>query len=379
MVLMAIINVCVNIVRGFLQAVLYFLIPRPLVPDAQTNRQRDSQLATQFIQKFAEKYGNVHPEFFRGTLSEALERAKNELRFAMVVLQTDEHYNTVKFNRDTLTSELLIAFLRENNILIWAGNVKDPESYEASTTLQATSYPFVAVIAAQIPSSGSSPRMVVVDRYEGFSSPEELIARLTMSISRHGPNLQRIRNERAGHEAARQIRAQQDSAYLASLKADQEKERKARELAEAQRLAEERAKKEEEARQLLAINRENWRRWALTQLSDEPHPSETEVAKLSFRLANGERVVRKFRASDTVETIYIFVDTYHLRNEASSSTISKPPSDYTHTFDFLLVSPYPRIVHHVDKFKEIKSERGLWPSANLIVEGLSSDDDEEEE
>jgi FAS-associated factor 2 len=210
----------------------------------------------------------------------------------------------------------------------------------------------------------------------GFSTPENLIARLTMSISRHGSSLQRIRNERAGHEAARQIRAQQDDAYLASLKADQEKERRAHELAEAQRLAKERARKEEEARQSLALKKENWKRWALTQLPDEPHTNETEVAKLSFKLSNGERVVRKFRATDTIETVYIFVDTYHLQNEASSS-VSEPPSDYTHAFDFLLVSPYPRIVHHVDKFKEIRSERGLWPSANLIVEELTSDDDEE--
>ena len=131
-----------------------------------------------------------------------------------------------------------------------------------------------------------------------------------MSISRHGPSLQRIRNERAGHEAARQIRAQQDDAYLASLKADQEKERKALELAEAQRLAEEQARREEEARQLLALNKENWRRWALTQLPDEPHINETEVAKLSFRLANGERVVRKFRATDTVEVRFFSKCTY---------------------------------------------------------------------
>ncbi|CAB4423611.1 unnamed protein product [Rhizophagus irregularis] len=377
--LMAILYACMNFIREVLQIVLYFLIPRPAVGDGQ-NRQRNSQLATQFIQKFVEKYGNVHPEFFRGTLSEAMERAKNELRFVMVILQSDEHDDTDKFNRDTLTSDLLITFLRENNIITWAGDVKDPESFQASITLQATTYPFIAIIVAQIPhgSTGSSPRMIAVDRFEGFSTPENMIARLTISINRYGSELQRIRSERAGHEAARQIRAQQDDAYLASLKADQEKERKAHELAEAKRLAEERARKEEEARQLLALNRENWRRWAITQLPDEPHPNETEVAKLSFKLANGERVVRKFRATDTVETAYIFVDTYHLKNEASSSTVSEPPSNYKHTFDFLLVSPYPRIVHHVDKFKEIKSERGLWPSANLIVEGLTSDDDDDE-
>ena len=72
MVLMAIITACVNLVRGILGAVLYFLIPRPVVADSQTTRQRDSQLATQFIQTFADKYGNVHPEFFRGTLSEVM-------------------------------------------------------------------------------------------------------------------------------------------------------------------------------------------------------------------------------------------------------------------------------------------------------------------
>lgn len=69
--LMAILYACMNFIREVLQIVLYFLIPRPAVGDGQ-NRQRNSQLATQFIQKFVEKYGNVHPEFFRGTLSEVI-------------------------------------------------------------------------------------------------------------------------------------------------------------------------------------------------------------------------------------------------------------------------------------------------------------------
>jgi len=69
---MAIITACVNLVKEILSAVLYFLIPRQAVTDVQENRQRDSQLATQFIQNFVKKYGNVHPEFFHGTLSEVI-------------------------------------------------------------------------------------------------------------------------------------------------------------------------------------------------------------------------------------------------------------------------------------------------------------------
>ncbi|CAG8521636.1 13540_t:CDS:2 [Racocetra persica] len=345
------------------------------ITDPQANRIRDSRLTAQFIEKFEQKYGRTHPDFFQGAYSQALESAKNDLRFAMIILQADEHDNTKKFNRDTLTSELLISFLRENDVLVWAGNIKDPEAFQVNSILQATTYPFVAVIVLATPhgNNGTSPKMTVVDRIEGSLSPEVLIARLTILISRYGPGLQRFRNERAERDSARQIREQQDNAYLASLQADQAKERKARELEEAKKLASERARREAEERKLMLANKEKWRRWALTQLPNEPNQNETEVTSLSFRLLNGERVVRRFRADDTM--VYIFVDTYHMRNETSSSADIQPPKDYEHNFDFLLVS-FPRTVHQADKFKTIKSESGLWPSANLIVESLTTEDDE---
>ncbi|CAG8463238.1 7448_t:CDS:2 [Racocetra fulgida] len=305
MVLVAILTACVSLVRNILQAFFYFIIPRPAITDPQANRIRDSRLTAQFIEKFEQKYGRTHPDFFQGAYSQALERAKNDLRFAMIILQADEHDNTKKFNRDTLTSELLISFLRENDVLVWAGNIKDPEAF------QATTYPFVAVIVLATPhgNNGTSPKMTVVDRIE---------------------------------DSARQIREQQDNAYLASLQADQAKERKARELEEAKRLASERAKREAEERKLILANKEKWRRWALTQLPNEPNQNETEVASLSFRLLNAD---------------------------------IQPPKDYEHNFDFLLVS-FPRTVHQADKFKTIKNENGLWPSANLIVESLTTEDDE---
>ncbi|CAG8447970.1 11910_t:CDS:2 [Cetraspora pellucida] len=342
MVLVAILTACVSLVRNILQAFFYFIIPRPAIADPQANRIRDSRLTAQFIEKFEQKYGRTHPDFFQGSYSQALERAKNDLRFAMIILQADEHDNTKKFNR----------------------------------TLQATTYPFVAVIVLATPhgNTGTGPRMTVVDRIEGSLSPEILIARFTILLSRYGPGLQRFRNERAERDAAREIREQQDNAYLASLEADREKERKARELEDAKKLASERAKKEAEERMLLLANKEKWRRWALTQLPNEPNQNETDVASLSFRLLNGERVVRRFRADDTVEMVYIFVDTYHIRNETSSSADVQPPKDYEHNFDFLLVS-FPRTVHQADKFKTIKNESGLWPSANLIVESLTEDDE----
>ncbi|CAG8582239.1 155_t:CDS:2 [Acaulospora colombiana] len=358
MVLITIVTACFNLLKNVLQTFLYFIIPRPVIVDTQAQRARDLRLTAQFIQNFEEKYGVAHPDFFQGTYSQALDRAKNDHRFLMVILEADEHDDTAKFNKETLTSDDLISFLRDNNILVWAGNVKDPEAFQ--------------VIVLQTPhgSSGLSPKMTVVDRIEGLSSPETLIARLTIQINRYGPGLQRFRMDREERESARKIREQQDHAYLASLHADQEKERRAREI-------QERARKEAEERQLFLENREKWRRWSLAQLPPEPSHDEKEVTRLSFKLASGDKVIRRFRADDTVEMLYIFVDTYHLRKESTSSETPQPPKDYVHKFDFLLVSPFPRIEYRVDKFKTIKEENSFWPSANLIVEIMSNDDDDE--
>ncbi|KAG9284715.1 hypothetical protein G9A89_002600 [Geosiphon pyriformis] len=382
MVFFTIVTACVNLFRSILTAILYPFTSQAAIANNQSQRLRAQEpraAAAQFKRDFEEKYGTLHPDFFEGGYLQALEQAKSELRFLMVILQTDEHDNTEKFNNETLTSQILISFLRENNVLVWAGNIKDAEAYTVNNKLEATTYPFAGIIVLQTPQSGTgvSGKMVLVDRIEGFSTPDTLIAHLTNQINLHDSGLQLIRNERTERDSARQIREQQDYAYLASLQADQEKERKARETAEAQRLAEEHARKKEAEFKSLSEKKEIWRRWALNQLPDEPITSEKNIARLVFKLRNGERLIRNFRGNESVEAIYTFVDTYHLRTELTSTSPSSPPNNYVHTFDFLLVSPYPRTIHHPDSQKTIKEEPGLWPSAQLHVEGLVEESEEE--
>nr|CAG8558041.1 14363_t:CDS:2 [Entrophospora candida] len=293
-----------NLVKNIFRIVLQVIIPRPVITDSAATRLRDSRLTARVIREFETNYGNVHPDFFQGSFSQAFDQAKNDVHFLMVILETDEHDSTDKFNRETLTSELLAVFLQENQILVWIGNVKDPEAFQASITLQATAYPFIAFIVLQSSNDnpGSSQKMTVVDHIEGFITPEDIAARLTNQINHHEMSMQRMRNKQVERESARQIHDQQDMAYQASLLADQEKEHKAH----------------------------------------EPSESDKNVARLSFRLANGERIIRRFKPDDTVEMMYTFVDTCFL------------------------------LEYHVDKYKTIKNEKGLWPSANLIVESLAS-------
>lgn len=94
-----------------------------------------------------------------------------------------------------------------------------------SCTLQATTYPFLAVIALQQSSSStsSSPKMTVVERLEGPITPATLMQRLDSTIQRHGTVLNRLKMERDQREMERRLREEQDRAYHESLKADQEK------------------------------------------------------------------------------------------------------------------------------------------------------------
>ncbi|CAG8654469.1 11074_t:CDS:2 [Ambispora leptoticha] len=291
MVLYELVAACVNLVRFIITAILYPFTSQAAITNAQSQRRLRNQdpraAAIQFKREFEEKYGTAHPDFFEGSYSQALEHAKRELQFLMVILQTDEHDYTIRFNNETLTSQDLIQFLRENNILVWAGNIRDKEAYLVNNKLEATTYPFVSIIVLQT-SNGNNGKMVPVDRIEGLSTPTILIERLTNQINQHNPGLQRIRHERAERDAARQIREQQDTAYRMSLQADQEKERKAREAAEAERMKREQKKKREEERKNLAAKKELWRRWALSQLPAEPAHNQN-VTRLGFKLPDGRR------------------------------------------------------------------------------------------
>lgn len=67
---------------------------------AIANRNRDSRvLAVEFTEKFESKYGSQHVAFFKGGYSQALEKARKDLRFLLVILQSDDHDDTDLFNR----------------------------------------------------------------------------------------------------------------------------------------------------------------------------------------------------------------------------------------------------------------------------------------
>jgi len=89
------------------------------------------------LREYEESYGTTHPNFYAGGYSAALNKAKNDLKFLVVYLHSDEHDATEKFCKETLSDSDLLSYLRTNEFLVWGGNVKETEGFQGKNRMHA--------------------------------------------------------------------------------------------------------------------------------------------------------------------------------------------------------------------------------------------------
>jgi len=377
---------------------------RPLSP-------RDT--AARFLREFDEEYGPHTLPFFEGGYAQAFDLAKKNLHFLLVVLISPENDATSSFVRDTLLAPDVVAFVRDpaNNIILWAGNVADSEAYQVASALTCTKFPFTGLIVhtPQV----SSTAMGIAGRIAGPTTPSHYIAKLRAAMRQHVEPLARVRTQRAEQDATRSIRQQQDTAYQRSLATDRERARKKQQeadrLAREQQAAHEKQTAQEHHRRQLA----QWRTWRASLLAPEPSPDDKNAVRISLRMPDAQRVVRRFPHDASLEDLYAFVDCFSLLTSSSSSsssctvspssssssssssppfssssspssttttkTITSPvtkPIDFSHTYSFRLCSPMPREVFPVDDGRATLL-RHVGRSGNLIVEEEGDDDDDD--
>ncbi|KAH8851577.1 FAS-associated factor 2 [Schistosoma japonicum] len=288
-----------------------------------------------FIQHFKETYGSMYsefdvngdsnapensmsdsfPPFFEGTYADAVQEAKQSLRFLIVYLHGDSHEDTHRFCKDILQSEDVLRFLRNSNeLLFWGCNIESPEGYRVSRTLREHTYPFIGVIGlTNIPISengiysGSSTRMALLGRIEGVLESSELVAQLNSILNEHQTAIVTARLDRSEREMNAQLRREQDLAYEASLAEDRAKVA-AREVLqrnaalEAEQLARD-AKRKEDLQKAHLKRKRVWQK----RLPPPPKFKEGSTVQLSFKMPHGSRVSRVFNLDDSVKLLYYFI------------------------------------------------------------------------
>jgi len=260
--------------------------------------------ATRFLLNFERKYGRNHPDFYPNSYMAAVREAESNLRFLLVYLECSDHEDTDSFNRNVICSPEFMQFVRDNNLICWAGNVSHPESFQVHQVLQAFSFPFMALVGKY------NNKITVLSRIDGVITTENLIAKLTQQIQIYGQALRAQQQEQEERQRARQLRQQQESEYMASLLADQEKERKAQEEKEAAERKQREEAEAEERRQHQIREEQLARERKAQMLPPEPDANEKEgVTTIAYRLLDGTKGKRRFRDTDTVQILYDFLET----------------------------------------------------------------------
>lgn len=339
----------------------------------RTLNPRDT--AARFIRELEEEYGSSELPFLEMGYAQALDMAKKDLKFLLVILVSTEHDDTASFIQNTLLSSNLTNFIKEpsNGILLWAGNVQDSEAYQVSASLNCTKFPFAVLIAHTPQVSATS--MSVVARAVGTTTPTAFVAKLQDAVAQHSDSLNQARASRASRDAERSLREQQNSAYERSLAQDRERARQRREAENARKEAEAAAKKKVQLQEQLERNVQQWKLWRAQSLSEEPGAGAKDAIRVSIRLPSGERLIRKFGPDATMEELYAFVECHKVLKEmgGQSTTKLQAPEGYEHKFEFRLISPMPRTTYEPDKGVLIGERVGK--NSNLIFEPIS---DEEE-
>ena len=194
-----------------------------------------------FITAYNERYP-LHPVFYQGTYAQALNDAKQELRFLLVYLHTDPSSNpdVNSLCSQTLSNQTVIDYVNRN-MLFWGCDVASPEGFRVSQSINVRTYPLMVLIALR------ANRMIVMGRFEGDCTPEELVRRLQTVISANEIWLSQARADRLERNLTQTLRQQQDEAYRQSLMADEEKERLRQLERDAEREALEAVEREQQA------------------------------------------------------------------------------------------------------------------------------------
>ncbi|KAI1819671.1 UBX domain-containing protein [Xylaria intraflava] len=352
--------------------------------------------AARFRREFEEEYGTNALPWFEDGFAQALDLAKRDLKFLLIVLMSPEHDDTESYTRDTLLVPEVVNFINdpENNIILWGGNVLDSEAYQVAAEYNCTKFPFSCLVCLT-PKEGST-RMSIVKRLAGPLSASTYLAEIQTTLNKYAPDLLGVRAERTAQEVARNLRTEQDDAYERSLAQDRARarERKQQEAAAAAKV--QRAQEEAAAAERRERQRQQWRRWRATTIKPEPDASADakSVVRVALMMPATGRIVRRFAAGTTVEELYAFVECYDIlttnpelngedEKKAADSDDddyvdiqAEKPEGYVHKYQFQIASPIPRVVYEPDEDATLGDRIGR--SGNLIVESAAESDSEHE-
>ncbi|KAJ6676642.1 UBIQUITIN-ASSOCIATED (UBA) PROTEIN-RELATED [Salix viminalis] len=299
-----------------------------------------------FLSVYEQQYGTTHPLFYTCQFMEALKIAEDEHKFMFMYLHSPQHPFTPSFCWGTLGSELVVQFL-DANFVCWGALSDRGEGSQMAVTLQPASFPCCAVIA---PAAGNS--IAVLQQMEGPISPAELVEILQRTVEEQGLA---FGNSRAKEEETTREKAMEEERKGARAK-EEEKIRADRQLRE-----------EQDAAYLSALKIDKVKRKKLNSLLPErkfQRPAGSS-SKANYEKLRQNPSQKQFGKSKEVSTV---IETANGSKDSQATQILiRFPNGVG---NYRLISSFPRRVYSVDQMGLTLKDAGLHPKSTLFLELL---------
>ncbi|KAK7389100.1 hypothetical protein VNO78_23932 [Psophocarpus tetragonolobus] len=312
-----------------------------------------------FLESFEQQYGTKHPFFYACRFAEAMKLAEQDHKFLFMYLHSPDHPFANVFCKETLCSEPVIQFL-DVNFVCWGGLADRGEGVQMVATLSPATFPCCAVIA---PAPGET--IAVLQQLEGPLSPAELVGILQRTLEEQGVAFGSAKAKQDQKiRADRRLREEQDAAYLAALHIDKEKEKlnnlPAREIAQKPVEAPNTRNYGKLMNNFINVTKQNSKvNESIREKRDKGianKGSESQPTQILIRFPNGERREHTFFYTDTIQSIFSYIDSLGLPGIGN----------------YRLISNFPRRAYGVDQMRMTLKETGLYPKATLFLEPLGT-------
>ncbi|KAL5244435.1 hypothetical protein ACI65C_011845 [Semiaphis heraclei] len=308
---------------------------RPLIAE-----DTEDELAgcIQFIDEFQNRYGDMRPQFFLGTLDQAIKIAcfkpAKDKRLLAVYLHHDRSVLSNVFCTQLLCFESVVQYLN-TNFLVWGWDMTHPSNRNRLLQSASLSLGTMAEITLRAIDINRLPALVLFTRnrsnteilsvINGDCNISELLSSL-INAQEMFVIQQTIEIKEEGERNMREmIKVEQDEAYQQSLAIDRAKE----ETKRVQEMEEKaiRSQIESQERQV-AAEKEAIRQRIVASLPAEPETGD-QVAKIRFRLPLGKFLERRFLASDNLQVLFDYLYISGFSQEEFKVISSWPRRDLT--------------------------------------------------
>lgn len=294
---------------------------QPLIPD---NIEDETAGVLHFNDGFSNRFGVTHPEFFPGTLEEAIKEAclkpAKERKLLAVYLHHDNSVLSNVFCTELLCFESVLQFLH-SHFVVWGWDLTFESNKVKFLSSVGRNLGSMAAVTVRNIDVERLPALIIIMRMRsnteiftvvnGNIGVNELLTSLIQAVDVFTEQQRQEVKEEEERTVREMIKIEQDQAYQASLEIDRAKE----EAKQQQILFETQEKKRIENERLEAEAKKEAERQLLeSRLPDEPGETSPGITKIRFRLPMGDCLERRFLVTNKLQVLldYLVVKGYHI-------------------------------------------------------------------